>query len=376
MNTFTRIVIPLLVSFLCTISYGQTKEMDSVNVNSVQSKSYSQDYKDKQIEKLKKQKEEVEKQEREYLKEDIETINKRLDSGEISAEKAEQLKKEAAEKRAANIADKLAIIDKQIALYKRTDKAYQVGMPDSEGDQTIIRIGGDDETSESFIYIGKKEDDKPRRYDRRTTEDMVFAFGFNNTLIDGQDLGDSPYKTGSFFYELGYAWKTRVFDNSNFMRIKYGFSFQWNKLNIDGNQFFVNNNSQIELQDFPLEIDKAKFRTTNLVVPVHFEFGPSKKIEKKDYFRYSTTNKFKIGLGGYAGLNIGSMQKIKYKDDGNRIKDKQRGGFEVNNFVYGLSGYVAFGGVALYVKYDLNPLFKDQVIEQNNISLGVRFDMD
>ena len=109
---------------------------------------------------------------------------------------------------------------------------------------------------------------------------------------------------------------------------------------------------------------------------MHIEFGPSKKIERDDYFRYSTRNQLKVGLGGYAGLNIGSMQKLKFKEGGNRIKDKQRGGFEVSEFIYGLSGYIALGDIALYVKYDLNPLFKDQIIEQNNISVGVRFDMD
>jgi len=37
---------------------------------------------------------------------------------------------------------------------------------------------------------------------------------------------------------------------------------------------------------------------------------------------------------------------------------------------------VSFGNVALYAKYDLSPLFKDQSINQNNISLGLRFDLD
>ena len=377
MNTFTRILIPLVISLLCTISNAQTTEQNDSKKDSTEIESSREAYKNEQIEKLNKQKVNVENQEREYLKEDIEKINARLDSGAITAEMAEQLKKEAAEKRAANIADKLAIIDKQIAIYKRTDKAYQVGLPGSEDDQTIIRIGGDDDTSESFIYIGKKEDDKPRRYDRRTTEDIVFGIGFNNALIDGQSLDDSPYKLGgSGFVELGYAWKTRLFDNTNFWRVKYGFSFQWNKFDIKDNMFLVNNNDQIELQEFALDLDKAKFRTTNLVFPLHLEFGPSKKIERDDYFRYSTRNQLKIGLGGYAGFNIGSMQKLKYKENGERVKDKQRGGFEVSDFVYGLSGYLAWGGTALYVKYDLNPLFKDQVVEQNAISVGVRFDMD
>jgi hypothetical protein len=336
-----------------------------------------QDYINEQIQKLIELKAKVEEQEKQYLKQDIEAINKRLDNKEISAEEAENLKKEAATKRAKNIEDKLAIIDKKIAIYERSDKAYQVGLPMTEGDQTIIRIGGSEDTNESFIYIGKKEFDRPRPYDRRTTSDIVFAFGFNNALIEGQDLGDSPYKiAGSGFMELGYAWKTRIFDNTNFWRLKYGFSFQWNKLDIKDNQFFVNQNDEITLQEFPAELNKAKFRTTNLVFPVHIEFGPSKKIEKEKYFRYSTRNKFKVGLGGYAGLNIGSMQKLKYKEDGNRIKDKQRGGFEVNEFVYGLSGYLAWGDTALYVKYDLNPLFKNQSVDQNNISVGVRFDMD
>jgi hypothetical protein len=337
----------------------------------------SKAYKNEQIELLKKQKQEVEKQEREYLKEDIEKINNRLDIGKISAAEAETFKKQAAKKRAANIADKLAIIDKKIAIYERTDKIYQADLPGSEDDQTILRIGGDDETSESFIYIGKKELDKPRKYDRRTTEDMVFAIGFNNALIDGQSLDDSPYKLGgSGFVELGYAWKTRIFDNTNFWRVKYGFSFQWNKFDMKDNMYLVNNNNQIELQEFPLDLDKAKFRTTNLVFPVHLEFGPSKKIEKDSYFRYSTRKQLKVGLGGYAGLNIGSRQKLKYKEDGDKIKNKENGGFEVSEFVYGLSGYLAWGDVALYVKYDLNPLFKDQVIDQNAISVGLRFDMD
>ena len=124
------------------------------------------------------------------------------------------------------------------------------------------------------------------------------------------------------------------------------------------------------------ELGKAKFRTTNLVFPFHLEFGPSKKIEKKNYFRYSTKKKLKIGLGAYVGLNLGNMQKLKYRVDGDRIKDKQKGEFEVSNFVYGLSSYVGVGSSALYVKYDLSPVFKNQTNKQNNISVGLRLDLD
>ena len=113
-----------------------------------------------------------------------------------------------------------------------------------------------------------------------------------------------------------------------------------------------------------------------MVFPIHFEFGPSKKIEEDTYFRYSTKNQFKIGLGGYGGFNIGTRQKLKYDIDGERTKEKQKRGFNTTDLVYGVSGYVALDDIALYVKYDLSPIFKNQLVEQNNISIGLRFDID
>ncbi len=327
------------------------------------------------IETLNNLKETIKNEEREFLKAEVEAINQRLDKGEISQEESEKLKKEAAERRALNIENRLAIIDNKIALLERNTDDYDIEDPDDN--QFIIRIGGDEDNSESFIYLGERKYDKPRKYDRRTTSDIVFGIGFNNALIDGQSLDDSPYKlAGSGFVELGYAWKTRIFDESNFWRLKYGFSFQWNKLDIKDNKYLVNTDGVVSIEEFPTNLNKAKFRTTNLVFPVHIEFGPSKKIERTNYFRYSTRNQLKIGLGGYAGFNLGSMQKLKYKENGNKIKNKEKGTLNTSEFVYGLSGYLALGDVALYVKYDLNPIFKNQTVDQNNISVGFRFDMD
>ena len=83
------------------------------------------------------------------------------------------------------------------------------------------------------------------------------------------------------------------------MRLKYGLSFQWNKLDIKDDLYFIETDDVVSLEESAFNLNKSKFRTTNLVVPVHFEFGPSKKIEGENYFRYSTRKKFKIGVGGY-----------------------------------------------------------------------------
>ncbi|MGC1205122.1 MAG: hypothetical protein WA839_09575 [Flavobacteriaceae bacterium] len=346
----------------------------SLNVQLINAQDTIQSVNNKEkITTLKSVKEAIKNQEREFLKTEVEAINLRLDNGDITNEVAEKLKKEAAQKRALNIENRLTIINNKIALLERNEDGYTVSNEDLT-DKVGFSIG-DEGSFAGFNINGKKN--RPRKYDLRTSSDFVLAFGLNNAIIDGENLDDSPYKFGgSRFFEIGWAWKTRVFKNSNFLRFKYGYSFQINGLKPNDNQYFVDLDGQTVLQEFPENLKKSKLSITNLVFPMHFEFGPSKRIDKDTYYRYSTDNKFKIGLGGYAGFNIGTRQKLKYNLEGDRVKDKQKRDFNTSNLVYGLSGYVAFDDIALYVKYDLSPIFKDQLVDQNNISIGVRFDMD
>ena len=325
------------------------------------------------IETLKSLKQSIKNEERELLKAKVEAINQRLDRGDISQNEADKLKKEAAKKHALNIENRIAIVDNKIALLARnSDRSIS---RDDDDSTFRIRIGNGNDDDKS-IYFGRRKH-KARRYDRRTSSDLVLAFGLNNAIIEGSDFDDSPYELGgSRFFEIGWAWRTRVFKNSNWLRFKYGYSFQINGLKSKDNMYFVQQGNQTQLEEFQHDLRKSKLSITNLVFPVHFEFGPSKRIDREDYFRYSTHNKLKIGLGGYAGFNIGTRQKLKYTADGEDIKDKMKRSYNATSFVYGLSGYIAVGDTALYVKYDLSPIFKDQTVKQNNISVGVRFDMD
>ncbi|MDO9595112.1 MAG: hypothetical protein Q7J19_08965 [Lutibacter sp.] len=347
------IIIGFLVlnGLLCQQSFAQEK--DSLQVK---------------LEALELKKELVTKEEKEALKKKIIAINEKYEKNEISFEESEKLKKEAAELHALNIDNKLAIIENSISLLKRNHE-NQIDKR-ATNTKVSIEIGGKD----GFLKI----DDERYRYqeDIKTYSNLVVAFGLNNTITEGQNLNDSPYKVGgSRFFEIGWAWDTRVFENTNAVRFKYGVSLQYNGLKPTDNRYFVEDGTQTILEEFPINLDKSKFRMANLVFPVHFEFGPSKKIEKENSFRYSTNNKFKIGAGGYAGFNLGNLQKLKYKQDGDKIKEKSRKDFNTNNFIYGISAYVGKDDVSLYVKYDLNPIFNKAIIDQNNISLGVRLDL-
>ncbi len=283
-------------------------------------------------------------QQKALMKKEIAEINQSLEEGLISIETAALEKEKIALRYAAK-------------LYNNAKKSYK------------LTIGG-----ENVIFKDKKHTPKK---DRRTYSDIVIAFGLNSTLKKGQSINDSEYKAaGSRFFEMGVAWRTRVFKNHNWLRVKYGVSLQYNNLKPKDNKYFVKSGNITTLEVHEFDLKKSKLRMTNLVMPIHFEFGPSTKKEKANYFRYSTKKKLKIGLGGYAGLRIGTRQKLKYEVDGDMEKHKDKSDFNANDFVYGLSGYFSFGGVGLYAKYDLNPLFSNPNEKQNNVSLGVRFDMD
>ena len=318
------------------------------------------------IESLETSKEQVIKEEKEALKKEVVVINEQLDNEEITSERADELKAEAAEKHALNIENKIAIIDNKIALLERNENETTLIIKDNK---VIVEVFDDGEFIS--VSLGKK-----KKFDKRTTSKMVVAFGLNNLITEGESFNDTDYEIGgSRFFELGWAWKTRVFKESNWLRIKYGFSFQWDGLKPTDNRYFVDIGEVTELQLHPESLDKAKLRVDKLVFPVHFEFGPSKKVEKEDYFRYSTNKQLKVGLGAYAGFKMSSRQKLKYSVDGNNTKEKIKASYNTNNVIYGLSGYIGWGCTGLYVKYDLNPIFKDNPIDQHNISMGLRFDL-
>ncbi|MGI9545829.1 MAG: hypothetical protein ACR2MM_01225 [Flavobacteriaceae bacterium] len=326
-----------------------------------------------EIAELKQQKEQIETQEREALKEEVESINARLDRGSITEEEAKILKESAAEKRAKNIQDRKAIIDSRIALLERNK-----GVVLEEEDKSIWEDGVDvtvnvgDESWEPFDWKYHS-----RKYDRRTYSNFVIAFGLNNVIPENGSLNDSPYSAWrSRFFEIGWAWRTRIFNNTNFMRFHYGFSFTFNGLRNTSNLYYTQDGSgQVVRETFPVSLSKSKLRTDNLIVPLHFEFGPSRKTVSETRVRYSSRSQFKIAVGGYGGINLGTRQKLKYRLDGEKIKEKSTGIFNPNQFVYGLSGWIGVGCVQFNVRYDLHTILKDWEIQENNISFGLRFEI-
>ena len=323
---------------------------------------------------LKQKKEQIILEEKEALKEEVIAINTRFNNGDLTNDEANKLKEEAAEIHALNIENKTAILENSIALSEREalhNKTMDtIIIPEEEISRVEIQVF-DDEAPLIDINYGQQ-----KKYDKRTHSNLLVAFGFNNAIIEGQSIDYSPYKMGkSKFFEMGWTWSTRLLNNSNAIRFRYGYAFQFNGLNPTDNMYFVQDGKLTYLEEFPGELTKSKLRMDNLVLPIHFEFGPSKTIDKGSYFRYSTRKKFKFAIGSYFGFNLRTRQKLKYYEDGYKQKSKITKSYNTSNLIYGLSSYIGVDDFSLYVKYDLNRIFNEPNPKENNISLGLRFDI-
>ncbi|WP_034061414.1 hypothetical protein [Lacinutrix jangbogonensis] len=363
MQTITKYIIILILGLFTIYASAQDIEESSNNPE-----------KEKQLELLI---EEIRTHEKSALKFEVEQINDRVTKKEITYEEGEDLKQEVAKKRALNIENRISIFKNKLAFYERNNLRTPLdedgNVKKREFDISFNSLNDINNFTGVTILGGKK---KPVKYDYRTLSGLVVAAGINNALIDGQSLSDSPYKIGgSGFFELGFQWRTRILKNSNAIRLRYGLSLQWNKYDLKDNKYFVQDGNLTTIETFPVDLKQAKFRTTNLVVPLYFEFGQYTKTEKKDRVRYYNRG-FKIGFGGYAGLNIGAKQKLWYKENGERTKQKIKQDYNVNPFVYGVGAYIGLDDVSLFFKYDLSNTFKNNSIKQNNISLGLRLNIE
>ena len=345
------------------------------------------------IELLHKRLEQIEQEEKKALKKQVEDINSLFENGVVGEEEADRLKLKAAEGRAQTIEKRQASVLETIAFLEKKNKSTSKKVGDvpifldidsyiEESEETpeveknrATRLRVEEPQSESQAAINT-EIRSP------TTLDLVFATGLNNIVREGITWSDLEDETDYLFYssrflEIGFTLKTPLVEK-NGLRIKYGLSLQFNELEPNGNRAFTEVDGQTILEEFPNRLYKSSFLVSNLVFPVHLEFGPTKRKYNLKGGYYSASNQFKIGVGGYIGLNLNARQKLLGTAvfRGRRFLTAQTtDGFDVNNEIYGVSAYIGFGAFSVYGKYDLNYIFANGVSDEQFVSVGLRIDL-
>ena len=327
------------------------------------SKTVAQDSFEKQAKNIATNIENITKEEKAELKKEVDAVNEQLEKGSITKEQAEAKKTTLAQARAINIESRVA---------KEQEKLEVLVQKKVDG-----KISENDSTKVTLINIGYDKNIFKNTNEKRTTTQFVLAFGANNLATDGAIANSDFSYWKSQFFEWGSTYNTRIFKNDNLLHLKYGFSIMYNNISPTDNRYFVPaGNGQTNLQVFPNELEEARFKNVYLVAPLHLEFDFSGNKSRNGTTGFSTHKGVRLGIGGYGGFRIKSKQKMYYDSGDDKVRIKTKGDFNANDFIYGLSTYLGYKETSLYLKYDLNPLFENNKIDQNNISLGVRFDFN
>lgn len=311
--------------------------------------------------------ESVTREEKEALKKEVEEVNQQLEKGIITKEQADKKKAALAEARATIIETKVnAAKDELNALVQEKVDGKVTVKPERDHK---FSIGWDD------------KNDSLRKYksESRNTSQFVLAGGWNNVVTDGAVANSDFGYLRSSFFEWGVTHNYRLSKSSNLLHFKYGFSWMYNILHATDNRYFVDSGDQTVLATFPTHLRRKDtyFKNVYVTIPLHLEFDFSKTKTDKDGNKIFRSHEgFRFGLGGFVGYNTNSKQFLSYEEDGYRINVKQKGNWNVNDWTYGVSAYFGYGQTSLYLKYDLNPMFRDNAVKQNNISLGMRLDLN
>ncbi|PVX45240.1 hypothetical protein C8C85_1023 [Flavobacterium sp. 103] len=307
------------------------------------------------------------KEEKEKLKIKVEEVNVELSENKITAEEADKKKKELAESSAVAIEDQITKLEEEL---------HEIVQDKVDGK---IKSIAKDSSAAITIHFSKDYFSKKKCFngEKRTTSQFVFALGVNN-LVTNKQVAHSDFKYWkSHFYEWGFTYNTRILKEDNLLHFKYGMSLMYNNLRATDDRYFMKNGAQTDLVTSSVHLDESRFRNVYIMVPLHLEFDFTKKEIRDDANYFRTHKSMRVGLGGYAGFRVKSKQILCYDDAvGNDVEQKTKGNYNVNDFNYGLSTYVGYKSTSLYLKYDLQPLFENNAVDQNNISLGLRFDFN
>ncbi|RYU83293.1 outer membrane beta-barrel protein [Hymenobacter persicinus] len=224
--------------------------------------------------------------------------------------------------------------------------------------------GKDGKKDEVNITFGKGGSDslrtaenkrkKEERANRAVKNDFSVDLGLNaltNVSTPAGQLSPELKPIGSRYISLNWHYDIRLGAKGSPLYLRTGPELAFNNYMLDNNTRFDNSTGTTRIvssTDRSLEKSKLAVTTINLPLMAMLNFQ-----NKKGH------DAFRLGAGGYVGYRVGSHTKIKYNEGGRDHKDKDKGGYNLEDFQYGLQGTIGVRGIDLFVKYGMSDLFKN-----------------
>lgn len=305
--------------------------------------------------------------------------------------------KEAVANEDYSLTDKIKVVNDQVDMGRISkEQAYQIITKISNEppvaiqvvpvveEVEVVEVEAVDAAEENYDYDWGKETspfdfamgvqmDTVVKY--RTKITPYLAFGVGNVATDGAFANSEFGYLRSNYFEWGIAARAPFSKTNNKWGIRYGLGFKYNGLATTQNREFTLAGNQTVTAPSTKELRKnyAYLRNTYITIPLSLDFTTTTKTYNQANRRFTTNEGINFGIGGYVGYNINSKQFIRYENaDGYKISEQQKGDWNVNDFQYGLTAYAGKDTFKLVLKYDLNPMFSDNIVDQNYWSIGLQ----
>jgi outer membrane protein with beta-barrel domain len=149
----------------------------------------------------------------------------------------------------------------------------------------------------------------------------------------------------------------------NILGLTTGLKFQFNNYRFDNN-ITLNQDSTVVwyTEETNVTYSKTKLTNTYLLVPIMVEVQMPKD------------SKLHLAVGAEAGMKIGSHTKTVYKDNGEKIKDKDRKDFYLSPFRYNAVAKIGYEDISVFMNYSLESMFEnDRGPELYPLMVGIAF---
>jgi len=212
-----------------------------------------------------------------------------------------------------------------------------------------------------------------KRRDRRDGNRLAFGFSIGlDNYITQSNLPAYPENSydlrpaGSRYFALSAGYRPTLIRGSRAsLKLYYGVEVAWQNFMFDGNNIAEKTATGVAFPDAGRELQKSKMTVATISVPF---------VPRITFYNRQNRQPWHIGVGVYGTYRLDSYRKIKEADGS---KTREHSNFNLNDFRYGLMadvGIAGTGGMSVFVKYDLSPLFKTNLgPDLRAISFGISF---
>jgi len=182
---------------------------------------------------------------------------------------------------------------------------------------------------------------------------FMLEFGFNRDVSGPADF--SLQFWGSRTANLYYQYDFRILNSSFSFAPGIGLSLERYKFkdnySIDYPDPTTDEIAMIPAEDLPIpDIKKSMLITNYLEAPLEIRYTMNPD---------DPSRSFKMSVGGRIGWLFDSFTKVKYSENSEVKKYKDKQDFNLTKFRYGLVGRIGFGPFGLFGYYNLTPLFEE-----------------